>query len=244
MKSIGCAAAGVLALFAGQAAFAQLSFGQPTSTVINAGSTSSENYEVLSISTGGPVVVNPTVTYTIGDTFNQTGSTSTQSNFGSSATGSGAPWNFQDNFAFSTSAAEIFGTQIAFTTNMTDLQARIVSATDSNGNPVPITTNTNAAGQELIGGSPLLTIINGWTTYTSGETDFTVLMPNDVPAGSYILQIRGEAVNPAGSYGGTITFDAVPLPAALPLLFSGLMGFAGFGGLIRRRRGGTAAALA
>jgi hypothetical protein len=118
---------------------------------------------------------------------------------------------------------------------MTDLQARIVSATDSNGNPVPVTTNTNAAGQELVGGAPLLTIINGWTTYTAGEEDFTALMPADVPAGNYILQIRGEAANPSGSYGGTITFDVVPLPAALPLLLSGLMGWVGFGGLFRRR---------
>jgi len=234
MKSKTCLSAGLITVaFAAQAAFGQMAWGPPTSTVINNGTTSVENYSVTGA--GSSVTVNPDVTYIIGDTFNESGSTSTASDFGSSATGSGGPWNFQDNFEFTTTAANIRGTQIAFNTNLTDLQARIISVTDSNGNPVPVTTNTNAAGQELVGGPPLLTLINGWTTYPADGTDFTVLMPSNVPAGTYILQIRGEAGSASG-YGGTITFNAVPVPAALPLLLSGLGGFVGLGGLFRRRR--------
>jgi hypothetical protein len=209
-----------------------------TSTVINAGgaTVSTENYEVVDISSATPPTISPTVTYDIGNTFNQSGSTSTINAFGASATGPGGPWNFQDNFAFTTTGATIHGTEIAFQTDATNLQVRLISATDVNGHPVPVTTNSNAAGQELVNGPSVVSVINGWTTYPTGAIDFTVLMPAAVSAGNYILQVRGDASTP-GSWGGTVTFDAVPLPAALPLLLSGLGGLGFFGGArgLRRR---------
>jgi len=224
MKSTSCvgllACAGLSGLLVGQHASADTVL-PLSSTVINTGTTSSENYEVLATG-NAPPTVSPTVTYDLGDTFNQSGSTSTSSDFGASATGTGGPWNFQDNYNFSTTGATIHGTEIAFTTDLTDLQARIISQTGV----------SNSNGQQLVGGSGVVTIINGWTTFTAGSVDWTVLMPALVPAGNYILQIRGEAATP-GSYGGTLTFDPVPTPAALPLLLSGL---GAVGPLFLRRR--------
>ena len=198
-----------------------------TSTVINQPPPTPENYVVLSTLNTAPTV-SPTVTYDLGDTFNQSGSTSTASDFGSSASGSGGPWNFQDNFNFSTTGATIHGTEIAFQTDLTHLQARIISQSGVD----------NSNGKQLIGGGGVVTIINGWTNFTAGPVDWTVLMPALVQPGNYILQIRGEAATP-GSYGGTLTFDPVPLPAALPLLLSGLAGLYGFFG--RRRHPSVAA---
>jgi len=190
-----------------------------TSTVTNTGgsTTATENYVVGLTGLSAPTLsVPPSQTFTIGDTFNEGTSVSTANDLGASATGTGGPWNFQDNYSFTTSTASIKSTTIAFGSDVSDLQARIISATG-----VSDTTNTNAAGQQLVGGA--VTVINGgWTpTQVSDPVDFTVLMSTPVSIGSYILQIRGEAGQP-GSYSGTVTFNTVPLPAALPLLLSGL----------------------
>jgi hypothetical protein len=200
-----------------------------TSTVFNAGTPAAENYTVTSTGLAAPsITVPPTSQFTIGNTFNESGSNTILNNFGASATGSGGPWNFQDNFAFTTSAATVKSTSIAFTSDVSDLQARIISATDPNGFAVPVTTNSNAAGQELVGGPSVVTVINGWTTSVNQPVDYTVVLPKALVAGSYILQVRGEG-SPTATYGGTVTFTPVPLPAGFPLLISGLGALAGFG---------------
>jgi hypothetical protein len=183
-----------------------------TGTVINTGSPTAESYQVLT--TGAtPPSISPTVTYTIGDTFNESGSNSTSANFGSSATGPGGPWNFQDDYFFSTTGATIGATSIAFQTDLSDLQARLISASGVSATD----------GQVLVGGSSVLTILSGWTTYTAGAEDFTVILPGAVAPGNYILQVRGESSTP-GSYAGTVTFTPVPLPPSLPLLLLSLAG--------------------
>jgi hypothetical protein len=76
-----------------------------------------------------------------------------------------------------------------------------------------------------------------WTTpvdFTAGsETGmFTVMDPTTITAGTYVLEIRGKVTGAGGTYSGQLNLNPVPLPAALPLLFSGL---ALLGGLVRKR---------
>ena len=77
-----------------------------------------------------------------------------------------------------------------------------------------------------------------WTTavgFTAGtETGMlTVMSPKTLTAGTYVLEIRGEVTGSSGgTYSGQLNLNPVPLPAALPLLLSGL-GL--LGGLARKR---------
>ena len=79
-----------------------------------------------------------------------------------------------------------------------------------------------------------------WQAWTSAlqpggvAGSVAVFNKTGLAAGTYVLQIRGNATGSAGgSYAGTLNVTPVPLPAALPLLISGL-GF--MGGLFGRRR--------
>ena len=226
-----------------------------TNTVVNspAGCTSTssvqcpENY-VFAANSGtiNAVTANPT-TYTIGNTFNQAGSTSTLSDFGTSVyTPPAAPscatpgqpgncvvsspfltWNFQDNYEFTTpaSGAAVQGAVLSFTLpgniGLGSLEARIVA------------TNAPSAGG-LVGTSPI-TIVDGWQNAQSVSGSLTLYQVtlNTTPLAantSYFLQIRGEAAASAASYSGTVTFTPVPLPVPLVLLLSGLIGLV----LVRR----------
>jgi hypothetical protein len=63
---------------------------------------------------------------------------------------------------------------------------------------------------------------------------FTVMDPTTLAAGTYVLEIRGDVTGSSGgTYTGELNLNPVPLPAALPLLLSGL-GL--LGGLARKRR--------
>lgn len=185
--------------------------------------------------------------YTIGNTFNQSGAVvQTQSDFGSSAYSSsgcvaGSPgnctnstpfliWNFQDNYQFSTpsSAPLVQGAVISFTTGtegLSDLQARIVE------------TNATSASALIGGSAGGVTVVDGWQTMTQMTGSLTLfeaaLSTTPLAANTdYFLQIRGEAAS-AASYTGNIVFTAVPLPAAGWLLLSGL---GAIGAMSRRRR--------
>src|SRR5580658_9751473 len=154
--------------------------------------------------------------------------------FGNSATGSGAPWNFQDNILFDTTGASVQAEASALLTNVTDLQIRIISLNNpATGNPFNITSAANAS--TLLGGSGVVTVENGWTNFIAGPTDYTATMLNAIPAGDYILQVRGEA-QAGSSYTGSIAFTAVPLPSALIMLLSGL-GLLGMANAVSRRNG-------
>jgi hypothetical protein len=145
---------------------------------------------------------------------------STGSNLGASATGSGAPWNFQDNFLFDTNGAAVQAQAIASLANVSDLQIRIIALTNpATGNPFNV--SSAASAKPLLGGGTVVTVENGWTNFVAGPVDYTATMLNTIAAGDYILQVRGEAA--AGStYSGTINFTPVPLPSALAMLLSGL----------------------
>jgi hypothetical protein len=86
--------------------------------------------------------------------------------------------------------------------------------------------------------TPTGTVLDGWSTAVNlapGLTaDASVIAPTNLAAGTYVLEIRASSVGTTGgSYGGVLNLTPVPLPAALPLLLSGL---GGLGWLARRRK--------
>jgi hypothetical protein len=171
-------------------------------------------------STTQTVSVPPSASFGFTDSFNQLGNVATGSNLGASATGSGAPWNFQDNILFDTTGASVEAQASALITNVSGLQIRIISLNNpATGIPFDVTSAANASA--LLGGTTVVTVEDGWTTFLGGPIDYTATMPKAIPAGDYILQVRGEA-QAGSSYSGTIAFTPVPLPATLIMLLSGL----------------------
>lgn len=199
------------------------------STITNSGSctlanTCPENYLVATYPGSTTQVVNvpPAASFGFTNSFNQGSNVATGSNLGASATGSGAPWNFQDNILFSTNGAAVRAQAIAQLTNVSGLQIRIISLNNpATGNPFDVTSPANASA--LLGGRTVVTIQNGWTNFAAPSVgiDYTATMLNTIAAGNYILQLRGEAAT-ASTYSGTITFTPVPLPATVLLLLSGV----------------------
>jgi hypothetical protein len=205
------------------------------STITNAGTCSysptspcPENYTVSTVPGSTTQSVTGSASFGFSDSFNQGTNLYTGSDLGPSATGSTPPWNFQDNILYTSTAATVQAQVSGLTANLSgvsNLQVRIISLTDpSTGNPFAVTgsaANTNANAMALLGGSSVVTIENGWTNINAGPVNYSATMLSNIAAGSYILQIRGEAVG-ASSYSGTIQFTAVPLPGSLILLLSGL----------------------
>jgi len=82
-------------------------------------------------------------------------------------------------------------------------------------------------------GAPPATPLQAWT-YATGTGEVAVIDQTGLAAGTYVLQVRGNVSGSSGgAYVGTLNVAPVPLPAALPLLMSGL---GVFGGLFGRRR--------
>jgi hypothetical protein len=147
------------------------------------------------------------------------------------ATGSvpGSPgFTFGDYYVFTVAAAtaDSVTSEINLgTLSIADLEERVYS--------VP----TNAT-QPVVTGTPSGFQTN-WTTPVSfsagGESGMlTVMDPTTLAAGTYVLEIRGDVSGSGGgTYSGVLNLNPVPLPAALPLILSGL-GL--IGGLVRRRR--------
>jgi hypothetical protein len=176
-------------------------------------------------------IIAPTVSYGISNAFN---GAPIAADFPSGvATGNGGPWNFYDDYTFTVGAGGsiIQSALIAFNTTFSginNLQGRIIGVTGT----------FNAAGNL---GAPASgnTLIDSWVN-TSPVAGINTVNLNSTTfgPGTYDLQIRGEVLGtpPTGGYGGSITFTPVPLPAALPLLLSGLGLFA----MMRRKQRLTA----
>jgi hypothetical protein len=95
--------------------------------------------------------------------------------------------------------------------------------------------SANGVQNLTIGGTG--SVANGmaspWSADVNGLVASTQLFSTNVPNGEYVLQIAGQEVGTqSGMYNGSLAVAPVPLPAALPLLLSGLGGL----GLWGRRR--------
>ncbi len=135
----------------------------------------------------------------------------------------GSSFGFYDDFLFHIEGA--VANSVTSTINLADvlginnLQVRLYNVI---GN-----TNLPVLGQPA-------NSIDVWSqeiNFTQGGTTTTVqvLPPTPLVAGTYVLEVRGNVVGQfGGSYSGTLNLTSVPLPAALPLLLSGL-GMLGFG---------------
>jgi hypothetical protein len=80
------------------------------------------------------------------------------------------------------------------------------------------------------------------STHTSVDSGQNFLL-SSLPAGTYELNVSGDAIGPAGgAYAGVVKVDPprpVPLPAGAWLLLSGLAGIAGVASSKRRRSSAT-----
>lgn len=152
-----------------------------------------------------------------GDTFNTPTTAITAS--------PGSAWGFYDDFIFSisqsASADSVTSTINLGSLSLSNLQVRLYN---ESGNSPPVLGTPN-------GGA-----ISAWSNAINGGSGisgtYSVLNTN-LAAGNYVLEVRGNATGSSGgSYSGTLNVQPVPLPAALPLLLSGL----GFLGVGARRR--------
>ena len=136
-------------------------------------------------------------------------------------------YNFYDDFEFTVAAATI--DSVSSTINLQNLlqvdnlQMRVYTA--AGNSPLPVLGPANG-------------LQGGWSTpvnFTVGSESGQISALSDVMlgAGTYVLEVRGDVVGSSGgSYSGNLNLSPVPLPAALPLLISGL-GL--LGGLVRKR---------
>lgn len=186
--------------------------------------------------------VTPTVSYSLGDQFNpgpiaqDFPSPSVVADKG----GVAGTWNFYDDYVFSlTTSSSIETAAISFSNGLVgvgNLEARLVQISPS----ITTTGSYDSIAASNLGNPPSdgMTVEDGWTTTELGATGFytVTLDQKNFGSGTYLLQIRGDVADgtgsPSGSYGGSISFTPVPLPAGLPLALSGL---GALGCLIRKR---------
>jgi hypothetical protein len=148
-------------------------------------------------------------------------------------TGSPMPpgYGFYDDFVFSITGSNVDAVTVQLDLggllSISDLQTRLYSAALNPTLPVL--------------GAPTGGAIQAWSTaFSAGPATGTVnLLPmTNLAAGTYVLEVRGNVTGTfGGSYTGTLNvaqgMAPVPVPAAFPLMLSGL----GFVGAALRRRG-------
>jgi hypothetical protein len=176
--------------------------------------------------------------YTLANTFNTQQSTATNALIGTTNPPAtpGVLYAFQDTYVFTLPAAAA-GDLLTATLSLgnifsiSDLQVRLYGWSDTTlaGGPAPAAT----VGAIPSGPGGYVNAI-GWQGFTTQPNQNLISLNfGVVPAGTYYLDIRGTATGTSGgSYVGQLNVAPVPLPAALPLLLSGL----GLLGAARRRK--------
>jgi hypothetical protein len=151
----------------------------------------------------------------------------------------GNSFNFYDDYVFTVASSTIDA--VSSTINLgkffeiNNLQMRLY--TDPNtattvSTPLPVLGNSPPG---LKSGNPAN---GGWSSpinYSLGGSSNQISVLDDIMLGqgTYVLEIRGDVVGAAGgNYAGALHLSPVPIPAALPLMLSGL-GL--LGGLVRKR---------
>jgi hypothetical protein len=139
--------------------------------------------------------------------------------FGVSKGTLGAPadpgFSFYDDYVFSVASSTVDAASFVFnegnnTLAISDLQMRLYSVTGNGTLPV---LSDSVAGLVANWGNPINAMLSG---------------------GTYVLEVRGDVTGTGGGgYAGLINLQPVPLPAALPLMLSGI-GL--LGGLARKPR--------
>lgn len=128
--------------------------------------------------------------------------------------------------------------------------AYVIQVTNSTGDSISSTINLppnfQITGFEerlyaYTGTAPIIGKVSGaldaWTIPVGTLGTVAVLPATFLASGTYVLEVRGDVTGTSGgAYAGAFQLTAVPLPAALPLLLSGMGGLGAFGGLFRRRR--------
>ena len=146
-------------------------------------------------------------------------------NLGKASGTLGAPadpgFTFYDDYVFTVASSTVDAASFLLnesTLAISDLQMRLYSTT---GNTLPV-----------LGDSPAGLQAN-WSNPISTDGSQSNLATTMLTAGTYVLEVRGDVTGATGgTYAGIIDLQPVPLPAALPLLLSGL-GL--LGGLARKR---------
>jgi hypothetical protein len=227
--------AGLAQTFAAQATTCPATTLCRADTITNIGTISSPTLNIVTTpnTTNGPF--GGSISYSLGgNAFGGAGQSTVGSDFSTgetsqSATGSASDsgWNFYDDYFFSTTTATANNATVISDFSMasiSNIQVRILASGGEFGTPNPAPTV----------GIPSGGAIDAWTAPLAGSNgSLSILLPTGFAAGSYDLQVRGEALGTDASYGGNLQIAPVPLPAGLPLLLSGL-GL--LGGLIRRGR--------
>jgi hypothetical protein len=179
--------------------------------------------------TNGPISIPAHgVSYGIADAFGASDAVSPVQLFPVSDTGGTSPtYDFYDDYYFTiTGGATAYAAAISDLgmNGISDLQIRLFS---SSGEAGP-TNGTPTLGVPS-GGA-----LDGWTIPYGPNGSMSMAFTNDLPAGTYDLQIRGQVNTDSGTggYGGDLDLTPVPLPAGLPMLLCGL----GLVGALARRR--------
>lgn len=149
-------------------------------------------------------------------------------NFGVSQGTLSAPsapgFSFYDTYVFSVASSTVDAASFLLNENnstlaISNLQMRLYSATGNGLQPV--------LGDSVSG------LLADWSNPISTDSDRSTIATTMLSGGTYVLEVRGDVTGAAGGgYAGLIDLQPVPLPAALPLVLSGL-GL--LGGLARKR---------
>jgi hypothetical protein len=184
------------------------------------------NYEATSAGqTGGnnttPTVLSVPASYTFGQTFSANTNLIPSTSF-----------DFYDDYLFTVTAANVNASAITIdlgtTSQITNLDVRLFSWNGTVENP---STAGSTTTNRITLGSPSSTPFQGNPNPFAGGS-FVALPTQNLAAGTYVLQVRGVINGSAGgAYSGTVNTAPIPVPAAFPLLISGL----GMLGLFRRR---------